>query len=152
MNVIKTEIPDVLIFEPKVLVMNVASFESFNQKVFEEAVGRKVEFVQDNHSKSKINVLRGMHYQTQNTQGKLVRVISGSVYDVAVDLREKSKTFGKWVGVELSGNNKRQLWIPEGFAHGFMCWRRIPNLFINVPILITLLMNTHCYGMIQLSI
>ncbi|EFH3013347.1 dTDP-4-dehydrorhamnose 3,5-epimerase [Escherichia coli] len=120
MNVIKTEIPDVLIFEPKVFGDERGFFfESFNQKVFEEAVGRKVEFVQDNHSKSKINVLRGMHYQTQNTQGKLVRVISGSVYDVAVDLREKSKTFGKWVGVELSGNNKRQLWIPEGFAHGF---------------------------------
>lgn len=103
MNVIKTEIPDVLIFEPKVFGDERGFFfESFNQKVFEEAVGRKVEFVQDNHSKSKINVLRGMHYQTQNTQGKLVRVISGSVYDVAVDLREKSKTFGKWVGVELS--------------------------------------------------
>ena len=121
MNVIKTEIPDVLIFEPKVFGDERGFFfESFNQKVFEEAVGRKVEFVQDNHSKSKINVLRGMHYQTQNTQGKLVRVTQGEVYDVAVDLRKGSPTYGQYEGVVLSEENKRQLYIPEGFAHGFL--------------------------------
>lgn len=122
MNVIKTEIPDVLIFEPKVLGMNVASFESFNQRIFEEAVGRKVEFVQDNHSKSSKGVLRGLHYQLEPyAQGKLVRCVVGEVFDVAVDIRKSSPTFGKWVGVNLSAENKRQLWIPEGFAHGFWC-------------------------------
>lgn len=122
MNVIKTEIPDVLIFEPKVFGDERGFFfESFNQKVFEEAVGRKVEFVQDNHSKSKKGVLRGLHYQLAPfAQGKLVRCIAGEVYDVAVDIRKTSTTFGKWVGVNLSAENKRQLWIPEGFAHGFM--------------------------------
>lgn len=122
MNVIKTEIPDVLIFEPKVFGDDRGFFfESFNQKVFEEAVGRKVEFVQDNHSKSKKGVLRGLHYQLAPfAQGKLVRCVAGEVFDVAVDIRKSSPTFGKWVGVNLSAENKRQLWIPEGFAHGFM--------------------------------
>ncbi|WP_336219203.1 dTDP-4-dehydrorhamnose 3,5-epimerase [Citrobacter amalonaticus] len=121
MNVIKTEIPDVLIFEPKVFGDDRGFFfESFNQKVFEEAVGRKVEFVQDNHSKSKKGVLRGLHYQLAPfAQGKLVRCVVGEVFDVAVDIRKSSPTFGKWVGVNLSAENKRQLWIPEGFAHGF---------------------------------
>lgn len=121
MNVIKTEIPDVLIFEPKVFGDERGFFyESFNQKVFEEAVGHKVDFVQDNHSKSAKNVLRGLHYQhSPHAQGKLVRCAVGAVYDVAVDLRKHSKTFGKWIGLELSALNKRQLWIPEGFAHGF---------------------------------
>ncbi|HAV9315515.1 TPA: dTDP-4-dehydrorhamnose 3,5-epimerase [Escherichia coli] len=122
MNVIKTEIPDVLIFEPKVFGDERGFFfESFNQKVFEEAVGRKVEFVQDNHSKSSKGVLRGLHYQLEPyVQGKLVRCVVGEVFDVAVDIRKSSPTFGKWVGVNLSAENKRQLWIPEGFAHGFL--------------------------------
>lgn len=121
MKVIKTEIPDVLIFEPKVFGDDRGFFmESFNQKVFEEAVGRKVEFVQDNHSKSSIGVLRGLHYQlAPYAQAKLVRCVVGEVFDVAVDIRKDSETFGKWVGVHLSAENKRQLWIPEGFAHGF---------------------------------
>ncbi|HAO0299214.1 TPA: dTDP-4-dehydrorhamnose 3,5-epimerase [Escherichia coli] len=122
MNVIKTEIPDVLIFEPKVFSDERGFFfESFNQKIFEEAVGRKVEFVQDNHSKSRKGVLRGLHYQLEPyAQGKLVRCAVGEVFDVAVDIRKSSPTFGKWVGVNLSAENKRQLWIPEGFAHGFL--------------------------------
>lgn len=122
MNVIKTDIPDVLIFEPKVLGDDRGFFfESFSQKVFEEAVGRKVEFVQDNHSKSSKGVLRGLHYQLEpHAQGKLVRCVAGEVFDVAVDIRKSSPTFGKWVGVNLSAENKRQLWIPEGFAHGFL--------------------------------
>ncbi|EIP6096190.1 dTDP-4-dehydrorhamnose 3,5-epimerase, partial [Salmonella enterica] len=122
MNVIKTDIPDVLIFEPKVFSDKRGFFmESFNQKVFEEAVGRKIEFVQDNHSKSTKGVLRGLHYQVEPyAQGKLVRCIAGEVFDVAVDIRKDSETFGKWVGVNISSENKRQLWIPEGFAHGFL--------------------------------
>ncbi|HEX4500179.1 MAG TPA: dTDP-4-dehydrorhamnose 3,5-epimerase [Scandinavium sp.] len=122
MNVIKTDIPDVLIFEPKVFGdARGFFFESFSQKIFEEAVGRKVEFVQDNHSKSAKGVLRGLHYQLEpHAQGKLVRCIAGEVFDVAVDIRQSSPTFGQWTGVILSAENKRQLWIPEGFAHGFM--------------------------------
>ncbi|HGY3715033.1 TPA: dTDP-4-dehydrorhamnose 3,5-epimerase [Citrobacter gillenii] len=121
MNVIKTDISDVLIFEPKIFGDDRGFFfESFSQKVFEEAVGRKVDFVQDNHSKSVKNVLRGLHYQLEPyAQGKLVRCIVGEVFDVAVDIRNDSPTFGNWVGVFLSAENKRQLWIPEGFAHGF---------------------------------
>ena len=121
MNVIKTDIPDVLIFETKVFGDDRGFFfESFSQKAFEEAVGRKVEFVQDNHSKSCKGVLRGLHYQLEPyAQGKLVRCVAGEVFDVAVDIRKSSPTFGKWVGVNLSAENKRQLWIPEGFAHGF---------------------------------
>lgn len=122
MNVIKTTIPDVLIFEPKVFGDDRGFFfESFNQNIFDEAVGRKVEFVQDNHSQSQKGVLRGLHYQLDPfAQGKLVRCAEGEVFDVAVDLRKGSSTFGRWVGVNLSAANKRQLWIPEGFAHGFM--------------------------------
>jgi dTDP-4-dehydrorhamnose 3,5-epimerase len=122
MNVIKTDIPDVLIFEPKVFSDERGFFfESFNQKVFEEAVGYKVNFVQDNHSRSCKGVLRGLHYQLEPyAQGKLVRCVAGEVFDVAVDIRKESSTFGKWVGVNLSADNKRQLWIPEGFAHGFL--------------------------------
>lgn len=122
MNVIKTEIPDVLIFEPKVFGDDRGFFfESFNQKVFEEAVGRKVIFLQDNHSKSRKGVLRGLHFQkSAHAQGKLVRCTLGEVFDVAVDIRASSPTFGKWVGVHLSAENKKQLWIPEGFAHGFV--------------------------------
>ncbi|MFG6656279.1 dTDP-4-dehydrorhamnose 3,5-epimerase [Scandinavium sp. M-37] len=122
MNIIKTDIPDVMIIEPKVFGDDRGFFfESYSQKIFEEAVGRKVEFVQDNHSKSAKGVLRGLHYQLEpHAQGKLVRCVVGEVFDVAVDIRKSSPTFGKWVGVNLSAENKRQLWIPEGFAHGFL--------------------------------
>lgn len=121
MNIIPTAIADVLIFEPRVFGDERGFFyESFNQKVFEQAVGRCVNFVQDNHSKSAKGVLRGLHYQVQQAQGKLVRVVQGEVYDVAVDLRRSSPTFGQWVGTHLSADNKRQFWVPEGFAHGFI--------------------------------
>lgn len=114
-------IPDVLLFEPKVFGDERGFFyESFNQKVFEDAIGRSVQFVQDNHSRSVKGVLRGLHYQIRQSQGKLVRVTRGEVFDVAVDLRESSETFGKWVGVHLSASNRAQMWIPEGFAHGFV--------------------------------
>ncbi len=121
MDVIKTSIRDVKIIESKVFGDNRGFFmETWNQKDFEERVtGKPTVFVQDNHSKSKKGTLRGLHYQTQNTQGKLVRVVSGEVFDVAVDIRKNSLTFGQWIGVYLSAENQRQLWIPEGFAHGF---------------------------------
>lgn len=121
MSVTKTAIPDVLIFEPNVFGDNRGFFfESFNLAQFEEVVGRKINFVQDNHSKSVKNVLRGLHYQIQQPQGKLVRVVHGAVLDVAVDIRKSSPTFGQHVAFELSEENKRQLWVPEGFAHGFL--------------------------------
>ncbi|MGH8854198.1 MAG: dTDP-4-dehydrorhamnose 3,5-epimerase [Telluria sp.] len=114
-------IPDVLRIEPRVFGDERGFFyESFHQARFEEAVGRKVNFVQDNHSKSAHNVLRGLHYQIRQSQGKLVRVVAGSVFDVAVDLRRSSPTFGQWVGELLSAENKLQMWVPEGFAHGFV--------------------------------
>lgn len=114
-------IPDVILIEPKVFGDERGFFfESFNQAQFEQAIGKSVQFVQDNHSRSAKNVLRGLHYQIQQPQGKLVRVVQGEVFDVAVDLRKRSKTFGQWVGEILSAENKRQLWIPEGFAHGFV--------------------------------
>ncbi len=114
-------IPDVILIEPKVFGDERGFFfESFNQAQFEQAIGKSVQFVQDNHSRSAKHVLRGLHYQIQQPQGKLVRVVQGEVFDVAVDLRKSSKTFGQWVGEILSANNKRQLWIPEGFAHGFV--------------------------------
>ena len=119
MKIIETEIPDVLIVEPKAFGDDRGFFlESFNRRAFSEA-GLPTEFVQDNHSRSARGVLRGMHYQMQQTQGKLVRVTAGAVFDVAVDMRRNSPTFGRWVGVELNAENKRQLWVPEGFAHGF---------------------------------
>lgn len=121
MKVTPTEIPEVLIIEPKVFSDARGFFyESFNQKLFDEAVGYHVEFVQDNHSRSVQGVLRGLHYQIQQPQGKLVRVMHGAVFDVAVDLRRSSTTFGKWTGVELSAKNNLQLWIPAGFGHGFL--------------------------------
>jgi dTDP-4-dehydrorhamnose 3,5-epimerase len=121
MNIIKTDIPDVVIFEPKVFGDDRGFFfESFNQQKFYEATNLQVNFVQDNHSKSAKNVLRGMHYQIEQAQGKLVRVTQGEVFDVAVDLRKSSPTFGQWVGTHLSGENKRQMWMPPGFAHGFL--------------------------------
>lgn len=121
MNVIKTEIPDVLIIEPNVFGDDRGFFyESYNKQKFEEVISRKCDFVQDNHSLSSQGVLRGLHYQIKHPQGKLVRVVTGSVFDVAVDIRRSSATYGQWVSVELSAENKRQLWIPEGFAHGFL--------------------------------
>lgn len=121
MKIIETTIPDVKIIEPQIFGDERGFFmETWNQKKFEDLVtGKPTKFVQDNHSKSKKGILRGLHYQTENTQGKLVRVVSGEVFDVAIDIRKGSATFGKWFGEYLSAANKRQLWIPEGFAHGF---------------------------------
>jgi len=121
MKVIPSKIPDALIIEPKVFGDERGFFfESFNKKTFEEATGVKANFVQDNHSLSSRGVLRGLHYQIKQPQGKLVRVVAGEVFDVVVDLRKSSSTFGQWAGVVLSAENKRQFWIPEGFAHGFL--------------------------------
>jgi dTDP-4-dehydrorhamnose 3,5-epimerase len=117
----QTSIADVLVFEPKVFGDDRGFFyESFNENVFAEATGLRPRFVQDNHSKSAKNVLRGLHYQIQQPQGKLVRVTLGAVFDVAVDLRTNSPTYGQWVGEVLSQENKKMLWVPEGFAHGFL--------------------------------
>jgi len=121
MNVIQTKIPDVLIIEPKVFGDDRGFFyESFNSQVFKDKTGLNFEFVQDNHSKSCKNILRGLHYQIKQPQGKLVRVVQGEVFDVAVDLRKSSPTYGEWVGEHLSDENKRMLWVPPGFAHGFV--------------------------------
>ena len=121
MKQIITPISDVLVIEPTVFGdARGAFFESWNQRAFDALVGREVRFVQDNHSASARNVLRGMHYQVKQAQGKLVRVISGEVFDVVVDLRRSSPTFGRWVGERLSAENRRMLWVPEGFAHGFV--------------------------------
>lgn len=122
MNISRTKIPEVLIIEPKVFGDERGFFyESYNHKNFEQAVGKEVNFVQDNHSKSTKGVLRGLHFQkAPYAQGKLVRCVVGEVFDVAVDIRENSDTYGQWVGIVLSAENKRQLWIPEGFAHGFL--------------------------------
>ncbi|KPA92311.1 dTDP-4-dehydrorhamnose 3,5-epimerase [Pseudomonas asplenii] len=121
MKATATRLPGVVILEPKVFGDERGYFyESFNARAFQEATGLNPNFVQDNHSRSQKGVLRGLHYQMQNTQGKLVRVIAGEVLDVAVDIRRSSAHFGQWVGVRLSGENHRQLWVPEGFAHGFV--------------------------------
>jgi dTDP-4-dehydrorhamnose 3,5-epimerase len=121
MNVIQTKIPDVLIIEPQVFGDERGFFyESFNENLFTEKTGVKTNFVQDNHSRSARNVLRGLHYQIQQAQGKLVRVVVGEVFDVAVDIRKSSPTFGQWVGCLLSAENKRIFWVPPGFAHGFL--------------------------------
>lgn len=121
MQIIPTEIADVLLIEPRVFGDERGFFfESFNEKIFQDKVGAEVRFVQDNHSCSAAHVLRGLHYQIQQSQGKLVRVVAGAIFDVAVDIRRSSSTFGQWVGYELSAENKRQLWIPAGFAHGFV--------------------------------
>lgn len=120
MNIIPTEISDVLIIEPRVFEDKRGFFyESYNEKAFREKTGVEAHFVQDNHSRSAKNVLRGLHYQIQQPQGKLVRAVAGEVFDVVVDLRKSSPTFGQWVGSLLSAENKRQLWVPVGFAHGF---------------------------------
>jgi dTDP-4-dehydrorhamnose 3,5-epimerase len=121
MKVISTALAGVLVIEPRVFGdARGFFFESFNQKAFQQASGIDANFVQDNHSRSAQGVLRGLHYQIKQSQGKLVRVVRGAVFDVAVDLRRSSATFGKWVGVELSEANKRQMWVPPGFAHGFL--------------------------------
>lgn len=121
LTAIPTALPEMLILEPKVFGDERGFFyESFNARDFEAATGLRREFVQDNHSRSAKNVLRGLHYQVERPQGKLVRVVAGEVFDVAVDIRRDSPNYGKWVGVHLSAENKRQLWIPEGFAHGFL--------------------------------
>jgi dTDP-4-dehydrorhamnose 3,5-epimerase len=120
-NVIQTPIPDLLVLEPKLFGDSRGFFmESFNAGAFQKLTGLNVNFVQDNHSRSGKNVLRGLHYQIQQPQGKLVRVVSGAVFDVAVDIRKSSPTFGQWFGVELSDTNHRQFWVPAGFAHGFV--------------------------------
>ncbi|MBK9161539.1 MAG: dTDP-4-dehydrorhamnose 3,5-epimerase [Nitrosomonadales bacterium] len=121
MKAIPTSLPDVLVIEPKVFGDDRGFFfESFNRRKFTELIGREVDFVQDNHSRSVGNVLRGLHYQIQHPQAKLVRVVQGAVLDVVVDIRKSSPTFGRHVAVELSAGNKRMLWVPEGFAHGFL--------------------------------
>jgi dTDP-4-dehydrorhamnose 3,5-epimerase len=121
MNIIPTTIPDVLMIEPRVFGDERGFFyESYNEKIFAEKTGFKIQFVQDNHSRSAQNVLRGLHYQIKQSQGKLVRVVLGEVFDVAVDIRKSSPTFGQWVGCVLSETNKRQFWVPPGFAHGFL--------------------------------
>jgi dTDP-4-dehydrorhamnose 3,5-epimerase len=121
LNVIATRLPDVLIIEPKVFGDDRGFFyESFNSRVFAEATGSTLPFVQDNHSRSTRGVLRGLHYQIEQAQGKLVRVTAGEVLDIAVDIRRSSPTFGQWAGVRLSAQNHRQLWVPPGFAHGFV--------------------------------
>jgi dTDP-4-dehydrorhamnose 3,5-epimerase len=121
MNATPTAVDGVLIMSPRVFEdARGHFFESFNQRAFEAAVGGPVTFVQDNHSFSRKNVLRGLHYQVEHPQGKLVRVVQGAVFDVAVDIRPESATFGRWVGVELSADNRRQLWVPPGLAHGFL--------------------------------
>jgi dTDP-4-dehydrorhamnose 3,5-epimerase len=121
MHVVRTSIPDLMILEPNVFGDDRGFFfESYNQQTFQKLTGVKARFVQDNHSKSAANVLRGLHYQIEKVQGRLVRVTAGEVFDVSVDIRRQSATFGKWVGVVLSAENKRQLWVPPGFAHGFL--------------------------------
>jgi dTDP-4-dehydrorhamnose 3,5-epimerase len=121
MKVTPTAIPDVLLLEPKVFGDSRGFFfESFNQRAFEAAIGCPAQFVQDNHSRSGRGVLRGLHYQIEQPQGKLVRVVAGAVFDVAADIRPGSPTFGRWVGVELTADNQQQLWIPPGLAHGFL--------------------------------
>jgi dTDP-4-dehydrorhamnose 3,5-epimerase len=121
MNVIRTEIPDVLLLQPRVFGDERGFFlESWNARAFNSAVGCDVQFVQDNHSRSAFGVLRGLHYQIRQPQGKLVRVVRGRVFDVAVDLRRSAATFGRWAGMELSEQNHRQVWLPPGFAHGFL--------------------------------
>ncbi|CAB3838468.1 dTDP-4-dehydrorhamnose 3,5-epimerase [Achromobacter ruhlandii] len=121
MKAIVQSIPDVVVFEPRVFGDSRGFFfESFNRRAFEDATGLHREFVQDNHSRSSKGVLRGLHYQILQAQGKLVRVSEGAVFDVAVDMRQSSSTFGQWVGTILSAENKRQMWVPEGFAHGFL--------------------------------
>lgn len=134
MKATRLAIPDVILFEPRVFGDDRGFFfESYNQRAFEEACGHPVSFVQDNHSRSARGVLRGLHYQIRQAQGKLVRATLGEVFDVAVDLRRGSPTFGQWVGERLSAENKRQMWIPAGFAHGFRCSANTPSSSTRPP-------------------
>jgi dTDP-4-dehydrorhamnose 3,5-epimerase len=129
MKVITTKIPDIVVFEPTIYGDDRGFFlESFNQKVFTEKTGINTQFVQDNHSRSSKNVLRGLHYQIQQPQGKLVRVVVGEIFDVAVDIRQNSPTFTQWVGYKLSAENKQQMWVPPGFAHGFLVLSEIAEV------------------------
>jgi len=133
MNVIQTEISDVLLIEPRVFVDSRGAFyESFNQQVFRDKTKVDIDFVQDNHSRSSQNVLRGLHYQIQQAQGKLVQVVFGSIFDVAVDLRKRSSTFGQWMGWELNADSRHQLWIPPGFAHGFLVMSEVAEVIYKV--------------------
>lgn len=121
MNVFSTELPDVCLIEPRVFGDDRGFFfESYNERTFQEKVGASISFVQDNHSRSRQNVLRGLHYQIEQPQGKLLRTLVGSIFDVVVDIRKSSPHFGQWIGYELSAENKRQLWVPAGYAHGFV--------------------------------
>ena len=130
MQITPTALPDVLLLEPRVFGdARGHFFESFNARAFADATGREVVFVQDNQSRSVRGVLRGLHYQVAQPQGKLVRVLSGEIFDVAVDLRRSSPTFGHWAGVRLSGENRRQIWIPEGFGHGFLVLSEVADVF-----------------------
>ena len=134
MKVTATTIPGVLMIEPRVFAdERGAFFESFNTRAFAEAVGHPVNFVQDNQSTSLLHVLRGLHFQEPHRQGKLVRALSGSIYDVAADIRPDSPTFGTWVGVELSAENRRQLWVPEGLAHGFLVLSETADVLYKQP-------------------
>ncbi|GAB4296033.1 MAG: dTDP-4-dehydrorhamnose 3,5-epimerase [Thiohalomonadaceae bacterium] len=129
MNIVDTSIPEVKVVEPQVFGDERGFFfESYNKRKFSEAIGREVDFVQDNHSRSTRGVLRGLHYQLSSPQAKLVRCLRGAIYDVAVDIRKSSPTFGRWVGYELSEENKRQMWVPEGFAHGFLVLSEIADV------------------------
>jgi len=133
MNFRRTRIPEIVVFEPRVWSDERGLFfESFNQMQFTEAIGRDVSFVQDNHSSSKKGVLRGLHYQLRRPQGKLVRIVHGEVFDVGVDLRQASPTFGQWVGETLSAEKRKQMWIPEGFAHGFLVLSAIAEVIYKV--------------------
>ena len=148
MNVTPLTIPEVVLLAPKVFGDDRGFFfESFNQRQFNEAVQREVSFVQDNHSRSAQYVLRGLHYQIQQTQGKLVRVIAGEVFDVAVDIRKNSPTFGQWVGERLSADNKKQLWIPEGFAHGFVVLSETAEFLYKTPITMRPSLSGPFFGM-----
>ena len=130
MQITPTALPDVLLLEPRVFGdARGHFFESFNARAFADATGREVVFVQDNQSRSVRGVLRGLHYQVAQPQGKLVRVLTGEIFDVAVDLRRSSPTFGRWTGVRLSGENRRQIWIPEGFGHGFLVLSEMADVF-----------------------
>ena len=150
MKATPTAISEVIILEPKVFGDDRGFFfESFNARSFEQATGLKREFVQDNHSKSAKHVLRGLHYQIQNPQGKLVRVVQGEVFDVAVNLRKSSKTFGQWVGIHLSGENKKQLWVPEGFAHGFVVLSETAEFLYKTTDYTRLSTNAACCGTIR---
>ncbi len=132
-NVLETAIPEVLIFEPKVTSDPRGFFsETWNSRVYQNALGSSIKFVQDNHSQSRLGVLRGLHYQVEQVQAKLVRVSRGKVFDVAVDVRRSSPTFGKWIGTELSDENHRQMWVPVGFAHGFLVLSEVADVLYKV--------------------